>query len=125
MEIQDIQYIYLLQTREFINSNLPVYKVGKTKQLNNLRFNSYPKNHNEEGVFDVFMLALSRFNEYDIYEKEILEITNDLVKKLNENQDINDIKQNIIDLLDKYRPPSPSLTRVAIIYYINLNQAEK
>jgi hypothetical protein len=40
---EDSQYVYLLQTREFINSNLPVYKIGKTKQTNNLRFNSYPK----------------------------------------------------------------------------------
>jgi len=77
----------------------------------------YKSYGNEEGVFDVFMSELSLFNEYDRYEKEILEITNDLVEKLNENQDINDIKQNIIDLLDKYRPPSPSLVRVATTTY--------
>jgi hypothetical protein len=63
----------------------------------------YKSHENDEGVFDLFMSGLSSFNEYDRYEKEILDITNDLVEKLNENQDINDIKQNIIDLLDYNR----------------------
>jgi hypothetical protein len=43
MNPEDIQYIYLLQEREFKNYNIPVYKLGKTKQINNLRFNAYPK----------------------------------------------------------------------------------
>jgi len=43
MNTEDIQYIYLLQEREFKNYNIPVYKLGKTKQINNLRFNAYPK----------------------------------------------------------------------------------
>jgi hypothetical protein len=37
-------YIYIIQLREFINSNTPVYKIGKTKQPNFERFKSYPKN---------------------------------------------------------------------------------
>jgi hypothetical protein len=37
------EYIYLLQEREFINSNEKVYKVGKTRQLNFERFKQYPK----------------------------------------------------------------------------------
>jgi hypothetical protein len=59
---------------------------------------------NEESVFDVFMLASSRFYNFYSYKKVILEITNDLVEKLklNENQDINDIKQNIINFTDAY-----------------------
>lgn len=36
-------YVYLLQEREFINSNMPIYKIGKTKQANLNRFKSYPK----------------------------------------------------------------------------------
>jgi hypothetical protein len=36
-------YIYLLQEREFVNSKANVYKVGKTRQSNLKRFNSYPK----------------------------------------------------------------------------------
>ena len=35
--------IYLLQEREFINSNENIYKIGRTKQANIQRFNQYPK----------------------------------------------------------------------------------
>jgi len=38
------EYIYIIQEREFVNSNTPVYKIGKTKQPNFERFKSYPKN---------------------------------------------------------------------------------
>lgn len=37
-----IQYIYLLQTREFVNSGEQIYKVGKTKKMNYIRFRQYP-----------------------------------------------------------------------------------
>lgn len=36
------QYIYLLQEREFIKLNEPVYKIGKTTQPNHKRFKQYP-----------------------------------------------------------------------------------
>ena len=39
----EINYIYLLQEREFINTNNPIYKIGRTKQEHNKRFNQYPK----------------------------------------------------------------------------------
>jgi hypothetical protein len=37
------QYIYLLQTREFVNSKDPIYKIGKTTKLNFTRFKQYPQ----------------------------------------------------------------------------------
>lgn len=37
------QYVYLLQTREFINSRQPIYKIGRTKQANFKRFGNYDK----------------------------------------------------------------------------------
>ena len=36
-------YIYLLQEREFIKTGENIFKIGKSKQSNNKRFNSYPK----------------------------------------------------------------------------------
>jgi len=36
------EYIYLVQEREFIKSNEDIYKIGKSKQENLKRFNSYP-----------------------------------------------------------------------------------
>ena len=37
------EYIYLLQEREFVESNRPIYKIGKTKQENISRVKQYPK----------------------------------------------------------------------------------
>ena len=41
--VVEIQYIYLIQEREFIKTGEPIYKIGKTKQENLTRFNQYPK----------------------------------------------------------------------------------
>jgi hypothetical protein len=40
------EYIYLIQEREFIKTKENIYKIGKTKQENLKRFNSYPKGSN-------------------------------------------------------------------------------
>ena len=37
-----IEYIYLLQEREFIKTKEHIFKIGKTKQENNKRFMQYP-----------------------------------------------------------------------------------
>ena len=37
-----IQYIYILQEREFVKTGEPIYKVGKTRQVNLGRFSQYP-----------------------------------------------------------------------------------
>ena len=37
----NIQYVYLIQTEKFVKSGEPVYKIGKTKQLNYTRFRQY------------------------------------------------------------------------------------
>ena len=39
-----MEYVYLLQEREFVTHDEPVYKIGRTAQLNFIRFNQYPKN---------------------------------------------------------------------------------
>lgn len=36
-------YIYILYEREFLDKREPIYKIGKTRQTNFKRFNSYPK----------------------------------------------------------------------------------
>jgi hypothetical protein len=59
-----INYIYLLQTREFINTNKPIYKVGKTKLINYGRFNQYPKG-------SILLLQSNCYN-CDVIEKIII-----------------------------------------------------
>jgi len=38
-----VNYIYLLQEREFIKTNENIYKIGMSKKQNHKRFNQYPK----------------------------------------------------------------------------------
>jgi hypothetical protein len=38
-----MNYIYILQEREHINANIPIFKIGKTKQENVKRIKQYPK----------------------------------------------------------------------------------
>lgn len=40
---RDVQYVYLLQEREFATKEENVYKLGKSKQKNVARFRQYPK----------------------------------------------------------------------------------
>jgi len=39
----EVNYIYLLQEREFIKTNEKIYKIGRSKQKNGKRFSQYPK----------------------------------------------------------------------------------
>lgn len=64
MEENKSQYIYLLHEREFIKTNEPIYKIGKTKQENLKRFNSYPN-----GTLLILQILC---NDCDKYEKLIL-----------------------------------------------------
>jgi len=41
--VEQIQYIYLVQEREFIKTSEPIYKIGKTKKENLTRFKQYSK----------------------------------------------------------------------------------
>jgi len=40
---RNIEYVYLLQEREFLQSNVPIYKIGRTAQENTKRATQYPK----------------------------------------------------------------------------------
>jgi hypothetical protein len=65
MNIQ-IQYVYLLQTREYLNSGESIYKVGKTKELNYTRFKQYPSGS--------VLLFQSVCNNCDIIEQKIIKL---------------------------------------------------
>ena len=60
----ELQYVYLIHEREFIQSEKQVYKIGKTKQLNLKRYAQYPK--------DSALLYQSTSINCDIHEKEII-----------------------------------------------------
>ena len=41
--MDNVQVIYLLQTREFVNTKQQIYKIGRTEQVPKNRFAAYPK----------------------------------------------------------------------------------
>ena len=126
------EYIYLLQEREFINLNKPIYKIGKTKQENLKRFSNYPKGSklllqiicNNCSYYEKQLLQKFKSNyelQLDIgYEyfkgnykkmiKDIYEIVNDTNDDINHTYDINntnyindtDITNNTNDIIDTY-----------------------
>jgi hypothetical protein len=65
----NIQYIYLLQEREFIRLNETIYKLGKTTQPNHTRFKQYPKN-------SILLLQLI-CNDCNHTEKELIKLFKD------------------------------------------------
>ena len=64
----NIQYVYLIQTEKFVKSGEPVYKIGKTKQLNYTRFRKYDKGS--------IQLYQSVCKNCDDMEKKIIELFN-------------------------------------------------
>lgn len=73
-KINDNQYIYLLKEREFIKTNEPIYKIGKTKQENLKRFRNYP--NGTKLFFNIIC------NDCDKYEKIIInEFKNNFIHK--------------------------------------------
>lgn len=113
-----VQYIYLLQEREFVNSNENIYKIGRTIKENFTRFNQYPKGSKllfqiicndcikiEKLILNKFKQQFSQCknigNEYfkgdyknmiDIIYKTINNIDND-----NDNDNVNDNKNNNVN----------------------------
>ena len=61
-----VNYIYLLQEREFIKTNENIYKIGMTKKQNNKRFNQYPK-----GSILLFQMIC---NDCVFIEKQLIKI---------------------------------------------------
>jgi hypothetical protein len=126
------EYIYLLQEREFINLNKPIYKIGKTKQENLKRFSNYPKGSklllqiicNNCSYYEKQLLQKFKSNyelQLDIgYEyfkgnykkmiKDIYEIVNDTNDDINHTYDINytndtndtNDTNNTNDIIDTY-----------------------
>ena len=104
-------HIYLLHEREFINSNIPIYKLGKTSQDGCRRFSGYPKgsiieimlkvadHHKCEkdliAIFDrKFKKRCDIGNEY--YEGSSKEMKLEIIKYIPDDDD--NIKNNIKDV---------------------------
>ena len=59
-----IEYVYLVQEREFIKTKEEIYKIGRTRQANLSRFNSYPNGS--------ILLVQCICNDCDRLERELI-----------------------------------------------------
>ena len=71
--LKDSQYIYILQEREFIKTNEPIYKIGKTTKGAFHRFGQYPKGSKLKFLIQV--------NNCHTKETDILNTLSTLYKK--------------------------------------------
>ena len=70
----ETEYVYLLQTREFLNSKEPVYKIGRSKQDNYARFSQY-------GLGSVLLFQSSCYDSIKL-EKEIIDLFNQKYERI-------------------------------------------
>lgn len=101
IKIHDEEYCYIVHEREFINANMNVYKIGRTKQLNNKRFKQYPKGSVQkikEQVSDCIKCEREikqRFNKIFTQRKDIG------IEYYEGKYD--DIEQEFIKIVNKYK----------------------
>lgn len=65
--MEQINYIYLLREREFVNTKENIYKIGRSKQENTKRFLQYPKGSQlilQESCSDCLTLETALINEF-------------------------------------------------------------
>jgi hypothetical protein len=111
------EFIYLLQEREFINNNEPIYKIGKTKQKKLKRIKSY--SNGSELLFyiacnncdEIEKLVLNKFKNTFIHKKDIgneyfmgnynimIDIIYNIIRLSNNNQNI---ENNICSKCNKF-----------------------
>jgi hypothetical protein len=89
-------YIYLLQEREFIKSNEPIYKIGKTTKTGLTRFSNYPNGSD--------LLFHIKCNDCHTYEKLLIDLFKNnyiLRKDIGNEYFEGDYKHMIRDIYDK------------------------
>ena len=117
--MEKMDYIYLLQTREFIQLKQPVYKIGRTTQVNFERFKQYPKGsllYQQLYCFNCIEtegILIKLFKKHFTHRKDIgneyfegnliemLRLVSEICMKSLENVTIeDDIKYKVIDMDD-------------------------
>jgi hypothetical protein len=66
-------YIYLLRTREFINANNNIFKIGRTEQCDGKRFAGYPKGSEIEFIIHINNNVEVEKTLIDIFKKEFIQ----------------------------------------------------
>lgn len=111
--MHDCEYVYFIHEREFLNSNQPVYKLGKTKQWNCRRLKDYPK--------DSALILVWRVPNCHVTERKLIKEFDRRYKKRKDigaeyyEGDINEMKATFINVVKLFpeRPVKPSWLRWA------------
>jgi hypothetical protein len=130
------EYIYLFKEREFIKTNEPIYKIGKTKQPCLTRLKNYPNgtillfqiNYKDCDTYE--KLLISKFKEKFIQIKdlgneyfkgnyfEMIEIIYNLIWEKDIKDGINAYNNNTIDDNNDNDNNYMSLITIEYIYYL-------
>jgi len=104
------QYCYIIQEREFVNSNKSIYKIGKTTQQIHKRMNQYPK--------DSKVILTLNVENCDEFEKNIKRI---FPQKYKHRTDIGIeyFEGNVNEMIDEYISLNKSLVKNNVIEKVN------
>ena len=105
-----INYIYLLQEREFLKTNENIYKIGKTKQENLKRLCNYPN-----GTQLIFQMIC---DDCDIIEKQLLDTFKDkyLLQKDIGNEYFKGNYKDMIDDIYNHIKIEENLPNINVLY---------
>ena len=110
----NIQYVYLIQTEEFVKSGEPVYKIGKTKQLNYTRFKQYDtgsiqlyqsicKNSDdmERKIITLFNSKYERHCGKEYFKGNYNDMLDDISELVKNERLMTDIIENIVEVVEE------------------------
>jgi hypothetical protein len=108
-----MEYIYLIQEREYIRLGENTYKIGKTKQEPGKRMGQYPK--------DSQMQTITRVDNCDIAEKELIKTFTEKFKRRKDygNEYFQGDYVEMIDIISKYacNKLQPKQPEVSIVHH--------
>lgn len=96
----EVGHIYLIREREFVNTNEPIYKIGKSINIKS-RMPSYPKNS--------VIIAIFHTKRFDVHriERELISICDKRFKQRKDigreyyEADVNDLVNEITRMIKK------------------------
>jgi hypothetical protein len=94
-ETIETNILYLIHEREFVNSNKPVYKLGRSKQEGFKRFKNYPKGSNVKMTIDCIDCVFGEKYLLNIFRKKYIQ-RSDIGNEYFEGP-INDMREDLLN----------------------------
>ena len=110
-EPEDLHYIYLLREREFVRLNEHCYKIGRTSQNPNKRFEGYPKGSEIILYIAVDNSVIAEKTLLTFFKKEFIQNTDYGSEYFSGNK--NEMVKKIIDVATKSSSVTAALAKVS------------